>query len=220
MMAVALLFREYRAAGIGHGASPARRGAADIRRPVRPSRRRPAGPGADVPAGASAVCPARRPHHVGRSLPFLDHPYAFAGDDWPPLRLARVRRVRRRRPGGTDVGRLGDHAVVTNGPAGYPTRSAASTRSCSSVSVWCALGNVAGPSLFGLLHKLPIYASLRVPSRFLGPATAVLGLLAVTALMWTRSWLARRGTGPRLRARCSGRASGARRRRGARCYAD
>jgi len=64
--------------------------------------------------------------------------------------------------------------------------------------VWCALGNVAGPSLFGLLHKLPIYASLRVPSRFLGPATAVLGLLAVTALMWTRSWLARRGTGPRL----------------------
>jgi hypothetical protein len=52
--------------------------------------------------------------------------------------------------------------------------------------VWCALGNISGPSLFALLHKIPIYASLRVPSRFLGPAMVGFGLLAVGALSAAR----------------------------------
>jgi hypothetical protein len=65
--------------------------------------------------------------------------------------------------------------------------------------VWCALGNISGPSLFGFLHKIPIYASLRVPSRFLGPATVGLGLLAVGALSAARGAVERRG--PRAGAR-------------------
>jgi hypothetical protein len=64
--------------------------------------------------------------------------------------------------------------------------------------IWCALGNIPGPSLFGLLHELPIYASLRVPSRFLGPAMVGFGLLAVGALTMTRSVLARKGVRPRV----------------------
>ncbi len=48
--------------------------------------------------------------------------------------------------------------------------------------VWCALGNIPGFSLFGLLHELPVYRSLRVPSRFLHPAT-VAAALAVSALL-------------------------------------
>jgi len=64
--------------------------------------------------------------------------------------------------------------------------------------IWCALGNIPGPSLFALLHKLPIYASLRVPSRFLGPAAVLLGLLAVSAMIAARRWLAARATSPRL----------------------
>jgi hypothetical protein len=64
--------------------------------------------------------------------------------------------------------------------------------------VWCALGNVAGPSLFGLLHRLPIYASLRVPSRFLGPAMVGFGLLAAGALSAGRGVLVRRGAGVRV----------------------
>jgi len=54
----------------------------------------------------------------------------------------------------------------------------------------CAMGDVAGFSLFGLLHHLPIFASLRVPSRFFYPATVFLGILAATALT---------AIGPRLR---------------------
>ncbi len=48
--------------------------------------------------------------------------------------------------------------------------------------VWCALGRIQGPSLAALLHALPIFRSLRVPSRFLGPAMVGFGLLAATAL--------------------------------------
>ena len=48
--------------------------------------------------------------------------------------------------------------------------------------VWCALGRIHGPSLAVLLHALPIFRSLRVPSRFLGPAMVGFGLLAAGAL--------------------------------------
>jgi hypothetical protein len=53
--------------------------------------------------------------------------------------------------------------------------------------VWCALGNIPGFSLFGLLHELPIYKSLRVPSRFLYPATVALAAMAIWALVTTRA---------------------------------
>jgi hypothetical protein len=53
--------------------------------------------------------------------------------------------------------------------------------------VWCAMGNVPGLSLFGLLHQLPIFQSLRVPSRFLYPATVLLALLCVHALSTLRT---------------------------------
>jgi len=52
--------------------------------------------------------------------------------------------------------------------------------------VWCALGNLPGLSLFGLLHLLPVYESLRVPSRFLGPAAVAFALVAVSALARAR----------------------------------
>jgi hypothetical protein len=48
--------------------------------------------------------------------------------------------------------------------------------------IFCALGDVPGFSLFRLLHELPIFSSLRVPSRFFYPATMFLALLAATAL--------------------------------------
>ena len=64
--------------------------------------------------------------------------------------------------------------------------------------VWCALGNVAGPSLLRLLHKLPIYASLRVPSRYLGPAMVGFGLLATGALVVGRRALERSGASGRV----------------------
>jgi hypothetical protein len=56
--------------------------------------------------------------------------------------------------------------------------------------VWCALGNIPGPSLFGLLHELPIYQSLRVPSRFLGPAMVGFALVVTSALLAARRALA------------------------------
>ncbi len=52
--------------------------------------------------------------------------------------------------------------------------------------VWCVLGNLPGFSLFGLLHELPIYRSLRVPSRFLHPATVMVALVATSALIAAR----------------------------------
>ncbi len=58
--------------------------------------------------------------------------------------------------------------------------------------VWCALGNIPGVSLFGLLHELPVFRSLRVPSRFLHPATVMLGLMAATFLIDARRWVASR----------------------------
>ena len=45
--------------------------------------------------------------------------------------------------------------------------------------VWCALGKIPGFSLFGLLQELPVFRSLRVPSRFLYPATMAAALLIV-----------------------------------------
>jgi hypothetical protein len=64
--------------------------------------------------------------------------------------------------------------------------------------VWAALGNIEGPSLFAWLHRLPIYASLRVPARFLSPANTAFALLAIAPLMMLRAHLARRGVSPRV----------------------
>ncbi|HXU63061.1 MAG TPA: hypothetical protein VN962_15240, partial [Polyangia bacterium] len=58
------------------------------------------------------------------------------------------------------------------------------------VLVWCALGGNRGASLFKLLHTLPVFDSLRVPSRFLGPAMVAFGLLAAAALGTGRRWIA------------------------------
>lgn len=55
--------------------------------------------------------------------------------------------------------------------------------------LWCALGNIPGFSLFGLLHELPLYKSLRVPSRFLYPTTVLVALLIATTLGDARRWL-------------------------------
>lgn len=55
--------------------------------------------------------------------------------------------------------------------------------------VWCALGNIPGFSLFGLLHELPVYRSLRVPSRFLYPATVLLALVVGRGLADLRALL-------------------------------
>jgi len=60
--------------------------------------------------------------------------------------------------------------------------------------VWCALGRIAGPALAVLLHALPVFRSLRVPSRFLGPAMVGFGLLAAGALGAGRRTLERRGS--------------------------
>ncbi|HVT07391.1 MAG TPA: hypothetical protein VHO67_08025 [Polyangia bacterium] len=60
------------------------------------------------------------------------------------------------------------------------------------VLVWCALGGNRGASLFQLLHALPVFDSLRVPSRFLGPAMVAFALLAASALGVGRRWVAAR----------------------------
>jgi hypothetical protein len=60
--------------------------------------------------------------------------------------------------------------------------------------VWCALGRIHGPALAVLLHALPVFRSLRVPSRFLGPAMVGFGLLAAAALGAGRRTLEQRGT--------------------------
>lgn len=60
--------------------------------------------------------------------------------------------------------------------------------------VWCALGNIPGFSLFGLLHELPLYKSLRVPARFLHPTTVMLALVAAVTLGDLRRWLAAQNT--------------------------
>ena len=65
------------------------------------------------------------------------------------------------------------------------------------VLIWCALGNIPGPSLFAGLHALPVFRSLRVPSRFLGPAMVTFGLLAAASLATGRQALVR--WRPRLR---------------------
>ena len=59
--------------------------------------------------------------------------------------------------------------------------------------VWCALGRIHGPALAVLLHALPVFRSLRVPSRFLGPAMVGFGLLAAGALGAGRRILEKRG---------------------------
>jgi hypothetical protein len=66
------------------------------------------------------------------------------------------------------------------------------------VLIWCALGNIPGVSLFGLLHELPIYSSLRVPSRFLGPAMVGFALVVVSALMTARRLAVEQGLRPRF----------------------
>ncbi len=64
--------------------------------------------------------------------------------------------------------------------------------------IWCALGNIPGFSLFGLLHELPVFRSLRVPSRFLYPATVLVALVAGRALADARVLLRDRGVRPML----------------------
>jgi len=59
--------------------------------------------------------------------------------------------------------------------------------------VWCALGRIKPLSLAALLHALPIFRSLRVPSRFLGPAMVGFGLLAASALAAGRRLAEKRG---------------------------
>jgi hypothetical protein len=63
--------------------------------------------------------------------------------------------------------------------------------------IWCALGNLPGFSLYGLLHLLPIYKSLRVPSRYLYPATVALATMVVWALATSRTIAVERGFGTR-----------------------
>ncbi|HEY4882000.1 MAG TPA: hypothetical protein VII08_00055 [Myxococcales bacterium] len=65
--------------------------------------------------------------------------------------------------------------------------------------VWCALGNIRGLSLYGALHQLPVFRSLRVPSRFLYPATVVAALLIVSMLVSLRRWAAQREIRPFLK---------------------
>jgi hypothetical protein len=60
--------------------------------------------------------------------------------------------------------------------------------------VWCALGRIHGPALAVWLHALPVFRSLRVPSRFLGPAMVGFGLLAAGALGAGRRMLERRSS--------------------------
>lgn len=55
--------------------------------------------------------------------------------------------------------------------------------------VWLALGNIPGFSLYGLLHELPIFRSLRVPSRYLYPANMGVALLATWAMVSARGAL-------------------------------
>jgi hypothetical protein len=62
--------------------------------------------------------------------------------------------------------------------------------------IWCALGRVRPLSLAALLHALPAFRSLRVPSRFLGPAMVGFGLLATAALTAGRRLA--EGRGPRV----------------------
>jgi hypothetical protein len=59
--------------------------------------------------------------------------------------------------------------------------------------VWCALGRVRPLSLAAMLHALPAFRSLRVPSRFLGPAMVGFGLLATAALAAGRRLAEQRG---------------------------
>ena len=67
------------------------------------------------------------------------------------------------------------------------------------VLIWCALGNIPGASLFGVLHELPIYKSLRVPSRFLGPAMTAFALVVTSALMAARRVVAEANLRPLAR---------------------
>ena len=61
------------------------------------------------------------------------------------------------------------------------------------VTVWLALGLGPFVSLWRILHVLPVFASLRVPSRFLFPAVAALALLAGHGLVFLRETAARIG---------------------------
>jgi len=62
--------------------------------------------------------------------------------------------------------------------------------------LWCALGDVSPLSLFSALHHLPIFRSLRVPSRFLYPATVVGTMLIVSLLILVRRWATARLEAP------------------------
>jgi hypothetical protein len=57
--------------------------------------------------------------------------------------------------------------------------------------VWLAMGSAPRISLYDLLHHLPVLAALRVPSRYLFPATLFLGLMAARGLTFLRTQLPR-----------------------------
>ncbi len=67
----------------------------------------------------------------------------------------------------------------------------------SSALLWCALGNTSRFSPFAVLHHLPVFQSLRVPSRFLYPAVVVAALLIVSFLVALRRWTEARMPGQR-----------------------
>lgn len=55
--------------------------------------------------------------------------------------------------------------------------------------VWLALGNIPGFSLYGLMHELPIYRSLRVPSRYLFAGNLAFAMVCTWALVAARDAL-------------------------------
>lgn len=55
--------------------------------------------------------------------------------------------------------------------------------------VWLALGNIPAFSLYGLMHELPIYRSLRVPSRYLFAGNLGVAMLVVWAAVAMRQAL-------------------------------
>jgi len=64
--------------------------------------------------------------------------------------------------------------------------------------LWLALGSGVEPSLWDALRRLPVYASMQAPERFMGLLVFALALLAACAGERIDGWLARRGARARL----------------------
>ena len=146
--------------------------------------------GAGVPARAPAPRADRRLLANRRGVRLLDDADARPRDGQPPLRLARVRRLR----GVVPVALMLAGAALALFGRGDAARRRVRRIDLAVliVLVWCALGGNRGASLFKLLHVLPVFDSLRVPARFLGPAMVAFGLLAAAALGAGRRWVAAR----------------------------